>query len=333
MCKKVLVLGATGAMGVYLIPELLKRGYQVDAVALDAMVSDCPQLNCIQANCKDLDFQQKILKNGYDAIVDFMVYFSKEEFSAYYKMYLENTKQYVFLSTYRVYSDLCHTITEDSPRIYDVTTDEVLLNSGDYCIYKAQEEEMLKYSGYNNWTILRPAITYSKKRFQLTTLEANVLVYRMLHGKTVVLPEAAMDKEATMSWAGDVAKMISALILNEAAFGEIYTVSTAEHHTWREIAEMYKEIGGLKYITVDTETYLDIVNPGNIHSRQQLIYDRLYDRRVDNSKILKIAGMTQSELMPLYEGIKLEFSKLKSDTILPAQPVNDRMDRYLMQFS
>lgn len=27
--KKILVLGGTGAMGVYLVPELLKMGYQV----------------------------------------------------------------------------------------------------------------------------------------------------------------------------------------------------------------------------------------------------------------------------------------------------------------
>ena len=39
MNKKVLVLGATGAMEVYLIPELLSRGYYVDAVSLDEMES------------------------------------------------------------------------------------------------------------------------------------------------------------------------------------------------------------------------------------------------------------------------------------------------------
>ena len=38
--KKVLVLGATGAMGVYLVPELISMGYEVDAVSLDEIVSD-----------------------------------------------------------------------------------------------------------------------------------------------------------------------------------------------------------------------------------------------------------------------------------------------------
>ena len=33
--KKVLVLGATGAMGKYLVPRLADMGYRIDAVALD----------------------------------------------------------------------------------------------------------------------------------------------------------------------------------------------------------------------------------------------------------------------------------------------------------
>ena len=33
--KKVIVLGATGAMGRYVVPELVKRGFYVDAVTLD----------------------------------------------------------------------------------------------------------------------------------------------------------------------------------------------------------------------------------------------------------------------------------------------------------
>jgi len=35
MSKKVLVLGASGAMGQYLVPKLAERGYEVDAVALE----------------------------------------------------------------------------------------------------------------------------------------------------------------------------------------------------------------------------------------------------------------------------------------------------------
>ena len=43
--KKVLVPGGTGAMGVYLVPELLKMGYKVDVVSLDDRESDNESLS------------------------------------------------------------------------------------------------------------------------------------------------------------------------------------------------------------------------------------------------------------------------------------------------
>lgn len=132
-----------------------------------------------------------------------------------------------------------------------------------------------------------------------------------------------------MSWAGDVAKMISRLVLNKAAYKETYSVCTSEHHTWGEIAEMYKRVGILKYCTTDTETFLNIISPGNFHVRQQLIYDRYFDRIMDNSKILNIAGMKQSELMPLEKGLAMEFSAFTKNTVWGPCESYDRMDEYL----
>ena len=52
MSKKVLVLGATGAMGQYLAPMLAEMGYLVDGVSLDAAISTHKNLKYIQANTK-----------------------------------------------------------------------------------------------------------------------------------------------------------------------------------------------------------------------------------------------------------------------------------------
>ena len=333
MSKKVLIPGGTGAMGVYLVPELLNLGYEVDVISLDEKQSDSQKLRYFKADAKDAGYIEKILENGYDAVVDFMIYPTKEEYETFIPLYLKNTEHYIFLSTYRVYANEEHPIRETSPRLLDASKDQVLLTSGDYCIYKAQSEEFLRTSGYSNWTAIRPAITYSKRRFQLITMEYNLVVRRMMESKTLVLPEPAMNIEATMSWAGDVAKMIAGLVLNPSALREIYSVCTAEHHTWREIAEMYSQIGELKYITVDTDTFLNIISPGNIYARQQLIYDRYFDRIMDNSKILEITGMKQSELMPLREGLEMELSALKKENIeWPSfDDAYNRMDEYLAQ--
>ncbi len=328
--KKVLVIGGTGAMGTYLVPELLELGYQVDAVALDKPISTNERLTYIQTNGMDISSMSEIIKKGYDAIVDFMIYPTREIFEPFLSAYLANTGHYFYLSTYRIYANEEHPIKETSPRLIDVSRDEVLLNSGDYCIYKAEGENFLRAQEKKNWTILRPAITYSKRRFQLVTLEMNVVVRRMLEKKPVFIPEAALDIEGTMSWGGDVGRMIARLVFNPAAYGEVFSVCTAEHHSWREIAEMYKRIGGLEYIPVDTETYLDMIGGDRVRSRQQLVYDRMFDRIMDNTKVMNATGMKQSELMPLERGLAYELSGLPKDIQWTSGylQIYNRMDEY-----
>lgn len=326
--KKILILGATGAMAVYLIPELLGRGFSVVGVSLDDGKSDNENLTYIKTDAKDLDFLRNELAKNYDAVVDFMVYNSVELYERYYKLFLENTGHYIFLSTYRVYAD-DSPLSETSDRLLDVKKPDDFVTEYEYSIYKAEEENLLNSSPYNNYTIVRPAITYSKRRFQLTILEADVFVYRMLKGKTVVLPESAMRKQATMSWAGDVAQMLSGIILNPEAYGQTYNVSTSEHMTWEEIAEIYRQIGDLEYVTVDDKTFLDITAEGAVYAKQQLMYDRCFDRIVDNRKILSLCNMEQKNLMKLKDGLKRELQNITADNIGYSAAINERMDKYL----
>jgi nucleoside-diphosphate-sugar epimerase len=323
--RKVLVLGGTGAMGVYLVPELASMGYEVRVVSLDNAVSDHPLIDYVTANGKDDGFLAEILNEKFDAIVDFMLY-GTEQFKARCNLLLQNTAHYMFLSTYRVYSGGDVPITENTPRLLDVSTDRDFLATEDYSLFKARQEDILRSSKSGNWTIVRPAITYSKRRFQLVTLEAPVAVARAMRGLPVMVPKEALAVQATMSWAGDAARMFSRLILNPSAYGEHFTLSTAEHHTWGEIAEYYKEIIGLNYVPVDTEDYLNIMG-GSPGARYQLAYDRLFQRIVDNSKILRATGLKQQDFMPLRQGLVKELAALPKDTVWPdAGAVWERMD-------
>lgn len=326
--KKILVVGGTGAMGVYLVPELIKLGYAVDVVSMDDVKSDTKSLRYIQGDAYDFSYISELLKNEYDGIVDFMIYYKKEMIEKFLPLYLKNTGHYIFLSSYRVYADEEHPVKETSPRLLDVSKDNTLLTSGDYSIYKAEGEEFLKASGFSNYTIIRPAITYSKRRFQLVTLEMPLVVRRMLEGKKLLLPEPAKKVRATMSWAGDVAKMISRILLNKNTFLEAYSVCTAEHNSWEEVAEMYKRIGGLSYTWCDTDTFLEVIACGNIHAKQQLVYDRYFDRIMDNTKILNVTGMKQSELMPLEKGLALELGAFPKGFKWSEDEAYDRMDNY-----
>ncbi len=324
MNRKVLLMGGTGAMGVYLIPELLKLGYEVDVMTLDSIVSDQKRLRYIQKNAMDRNIMNDILKNKYDAIVDFMVY-TTLQFAERFEMFLKNTEHYIFLSTYRVYANEEIPIRETSPRLIDASKDGMYLTMEEYGLFKARCENILSASKYQNWTIVRPAVTYSKYRFQLTTLEAPVFVRRAKLGLPVIVPRDAMKHSATMSWGGDVAKMISRLIGNEKAMCEAFTVSTSEHQTWETIAGYYKEFLGLECIPVDNDTFLKIAD----YMTYQLKYDRCYDRIIDNSKILSVTGLSQSDLMPLKKGLKTELDALPKEFLWNDNDISQRMDKII----
>lgn len=325
--RTALVLGGTGAMGVYLVPELAAQGYDVRVVSLDEVVSDHPRITYVKADAKNLDCLKELVKERYDAIVDFMIY-STAEFRERRDVLLGNTGHYIFLSSYRVY-DGGVPVTENTPRLLDVSKDTEFLATEDYSLYKARQEDILRESPSGNWTIVRPAITYSKYRYQLVTLEAPVVVARALKGLPVVLPREALSVQATMSWAGDVAKMFSRLLFNPSAFRECFTLATAEHRTWGDVAEYYREIIGLQYVAADTEDYLTIMG-GSAWARYQLAYDRLFNRIVDNSKILRVTGLKQEEFMPLRNGLAKELSALPKNTVWPdASAIWQRMDDYV----
>lgn len=333
---KVLILGASGAMGKYLVPILAEKGFSVDAVALDDAFVTHKNINWIKTNSKDADFRKEIFARNYDGIVDFMIYPTSELVTCLPPI-VNSTGHYIYLSTYRIYDGTEIPINENSPRLIDNSKDTLLVNSDDYSIYKARGENILHSCQKKNWSIIRPAVTYSFMRNQLVTLETPCTVGRAMLGKTVFLPETAKDIQATMSWAGDVAQMISGILFNDKALGETYTVATSEHHTWGEIAEYYKDICNLKCIWGDQDDFIKCVsqtyNGYPDAAAWQLIYDRLFHRVIDNSKILALTGMKQENMMKLYDGLKYEISRLPEDYGRGAADnwINQRMDDLLKQ--
>ena len=124
-----------------------------------------------------------------------------------------------------------------------------------------------------------------------------------------------MTKTTTLVWGQDVARMIAGLIFNEQAKREIYNTATAETMTWGEVLDCYSEMFGLKAHFCDTDEYFKMIcenstDQNYINKKRFLFYyDRMYNRSVDNSKVLKAAGMTQNELMPMRKGLELSVGK------------------------
>ena len=324
--EKILVLGGTGAMGTYLVPLLAELGYRVDAVCLDREEQAAPNLRYIVADAMNRGVLRTLLEGRYDCIVDFMLYDTKQ-YAERFETLLGSCGHYIRLSSYRVYSDLEIPTQETSPRLLDVSEDREFLAAEDYSLYKAREENILRASRFRNWTVVRPAITYSKFRYQLVTLEAPIFIRRAIEGKPVLLPESAMGSEATMTWAGDVAKMFAGLVCNPGAMGEFYSLCTSEHRTWETVAGYYRELIGLRYRVVPDEVYLSMQQWPSA-AKYQLYYDRCLRRVMDNSKILKTAGLRQEELTPLYEGLRRELSALPRDHAWPESHVCAQLDAW-----
>lgn len=310
MENRILVMGGTGAMGRYLVPQLAQLGYQVDVVSLD-LLPDEKNIHYIQKNIMDDAVLEQQLSQGYQGIVDFMVY-PTEHFRSRHELLLSNTDHYIFLSSYRVFGEGPLPITEDSPQLLDVSTDQEFLASDDYTLRKCRGEDILEQSSYDNWTIVRPAITYSRNRAQLVTLELYHILAALREKRPVLLPERAKNIQATMTWGGDVAQMLARLLLQQSAKRQSFNVTTAEHNTWEQVALIYKELYGLEYQWVDHQTYLeakaqnDKIGRVTKGSQWQLFYDRFYNRVMDNSKILTQTGLRQQELKSLYDGLLLE---------------------------
>ena len=320
---RVLILGGTGAMGVHVSRLLADAGHAV-AVTSRRCREDSGGVSYVCGNAKDPSFLEGLLLGRWGAVIDFMVW-STAEFRDRFEALLAATDQYVFVSSYRVYAD-SPVITEESPRLLDFCGDEEYLATDEYALAKARCEDMLSGSGRGNWTVVRPAVTYDGSgRFQLGVHEADLWLWRALRGIPVPLPGEMLSRQATMTWGGDVARMIAGLVGNPEALGEAFTASTSEHLSWAEVADAYRTVvPGLEVAPCGLREFER--ERGGVW---QIRYDRMFNRVVDNSKILDVTGISAGGLKPIARGLASELRLyLKSGhTLLPAVGAQARMDR------
>lgn len=287
MKKSVLLLGGTGAMGNHLVQILQDGDFSVYVTSRSDRKST-ENVTYIKGNAHEDAFLNKLLLlKKWDVIIDFMIYNSKE-FSYRVDRLLGACKQYVFLSSSRVYADSEEPISECSPRLLDVCKNADYLKTDEYALSKAREENVLLELEHKNWTIIRPYITYSEIRLQLGVLEKDYWLYQALHDRTIVFSKDIASKTTTLTYGYDVARGIAAILGEDDALGEIFHITVDEHHTWQEIFDMYlrvleEELGRKPKVLMLEE------NPRvKIKGHEwQVIYDRYFNRVFDNRKIGK----------------------------------------------
>lgn len=284
MCKKILILGGTGAMGTSLVEQAAQMRYDVYVTSRKVRRSDDKNIHYVQGDAHDLSFLSVLLKDSYDAVIDFMIYTSKQLFEERVDLFLNATKQYFFLSSSTVYAESNGKITEETSRFVDVHGVERAMYNRPYIAYKAQQEDVLKQCKNKNWTIIRPYITYAEERIQLGNFEKEIWLYRALKNKTIVFPEEVSERVTTLTYGKDVARAILKMIGNEKAYGEIFHITTSQSIKWKKVLEIYlntiEEIMGFCPAVKASERNAFYSSP-----------DRLQDRIFDNRKIQELAKL------------------------------------------
>lgn len=288
--KKVLILGGTGAMGKALVDLLDKSEYEIYVTSRKQHKKD--DVIYLQGNAHDFVFLESALnRHKWDAIVDFMVY-QTSEFENIISKVLPKTNQYVFISSARVYAPTDALINEDSPRLLDVCEDTDYISTNEYALAKAREENQLIHSGYKNWTIVRPSLTYNDNRLQFALWEKEEWLYRALKGRSIIFPKSLIDVKTTMSYGYDVSVALSKLICNENALGQIVHIAGAEAVTWGEILEIYskviKEVTGKDVKVCYIDDWQEISKKCNRF--YQAKYARAINREFNSNKLMDLAG-------------------------------------------
>lgn len=290
-------------MGVHLVNTLKRSKYEVVVTSRKERKSE-ENITYVTGNAKDKDFLKKILSSRYKAIFNFMTY-TTEEFRDVVNLLLSSTDHYFFLSSSRVYAECDNLIDEESPRLLDVCQDSDYLSTDNYALSKAREEDILRTSEFNNWTIIRPYLTYSEERLQLGFLEAPFWLGRAAHGKSILFSSDLSSKYTTLTYGKDVANVMSLLIDNEASLGEVIQITCGKHLLWSEVLDIYvKEIERVLKKPVKIFFTKDALLDCFPSERWTYKYDRIFNRCFNSDKLNKILGF-RYEFTPPEEGLKL----------------------------
>ena len=281
----ILVLGGTGAIGKSLVEYLQESGNQI-LVTSRKSHKNYGNVSFICGDAKNISFLRQILAAHYDVIIDFMVY-STNEFSERYQLLLQNTDKYIFISSCRVFDIIQIPITENSPKLLDRKDDPVFLNTDEYSLSKARQENILKTGNFANWTIVRPYITYNDNRLQLGVYEKENWLYRALHGRSIVFSKDILNRFTTLSYGGDAGKAIACIAVAPNTTSQSFNIVGNTPVKWSEVLDIYldafEEIVGFrpKVFCSDLSTNLQLDS-----AKYQVIYCRASDRIFDNSKLM-----------------------------------------------
>lgn len=322
----ILLIGGTGVIGNSLTQQLLNTNFNIYITTRNETLESYDNIIYLHGNSLDKRFIADVVKSvKYDVIIDFMVY-ATNSFKCIIDLYLDSCKHYIFLSSYRVYSDVGKKkITEKSIRLIDDSSIDVNYRSSEeYAIKKAKQENIIFSKEKKNWTVLRPSITFGKNRFQLFCFEASLFMPRLSNNLAIILPKDIGEIKTTYTDSDLAAQYISSLINNPLAFGEVFNLCSSNSVQWKEILQFYSKEYNALFHQVDYSAF------ETLHLNQyQVKYDRMLNRELSNLKLKSTIDADFRE-MDLFEKLKSSIKK-SSKYYFTGGRINGRMDKMLGQ--
>ncbi len=310
MNEHVLLIAGGGTIGNYVTEALIAKGCRVDVICLEDHISDHEKLTFYRENATLAFLKAFLAEKHYDAMVNFLHYETAEAYRPYHELLTSHTDQLVFLSSYRIYADMEHPVTENAPILTEAGIEDAdFFATESYALGKLRCEAYLrKEATARNWTVVRPVISFAGKRFDL--LMYNNVLDEAERGMPILLPEGARHLTAGLDWAGNTGRLIADLLFRPETLGQAYTVSSGQNLTWETVASYYTELAGIRFQWIPTEEYIANELPQN---RCRLVYDRLYNRDVDVSRIMAVTGHRTEDFVSIREGIQIEMEKRKKE--------------------
>lgn len=326
----ILVLGGTGAIGKPLIKHLAqKKENKIRVTTRRVREIKDDNVSYIQGDARDNSFLETLLSVKVDILIDFMSY-KTDELQCRLDMILKNVDQYIFISSARVYANSSIKLTEKSERLLDNSSDMSFLSTDEYALAKARQENLLIESSYKNWTIVRPYITYGDERLQLGIFEKEQWLYRVLNQRTIVFSKDLLQTRTTLTHGEDVSFLISCLVANVKAKGEVYQIASDVDITWGEVlniyTDTYAEVKGYAPPVYLLET-MDQLKPA-IRNYYHFLYDRAYNRSFNSSKINTIIG-EDYEYIKAEVGLKKCLTNFLLSSDLNFQNIDWKMEAYM----
>lgn len=308
--KRVLLIAGGGTLGTHVGQELLRLGCRVDVICPEDKISDRASLRFIKGLATEELLSDLFAQNRYDGIVNFLHYADVASFKRAHDFLIQNTGHLIVLSSYRVYADAEHPITESAPRLHEVYGDDVALMEQDtYGVSKARCEDFLvRERAGEPWTIVRPVISFSQYRFDLLLYSGDQPIRYARENRPICMPSSAKDLHAGFDWAGNSGKLIAHLLFKERAIGESFTIYSGHGMTWGQVADAYGETMGLRVKWVSEDEFFE--SDATLQAKRDILwaYDRAFDRAIDCRKVMDVTGLSREDFATVSEGIATELA-------------------------